>query len=114
MVPAWLRANGVILVGGEALFDLVAANGDALSRAPRRRPVQRGPHDRAPRAARRLPRPAVDRPLRRPHGAMLAEDGVRLEAVVRTDEPTTLALAEFDEHGGARYRFYTRAPRRRA
>ena len=28
---------------------------------------------------------------------MLAADGVRLDAVVRTDEPTTLALAELDE-----------------
>jgi fructokinase len=34
---------------------------------------------------------------------------VRLDAVVRTDEPTTLALAELDETGSARYRFYERA-----
>ena len=40
---------------------------------------------------------------------MLAADGVRLDAVVRTDEPTTLALAELDETGSARYRFYERA-----
>ena len=40
---------------------------------------------------------------------MLAADGVRLDAVVRTDEPTTLALAELDETGSAKYRFYERA-----
>ena len=40
---------------------------------------------------------------------MLAADGVRLDAVVRTDEPTTLALAELDETGSASYRFYERA-----
>jgi len=40
---------------------------------------------------------------------MLAADGVRLDAVVRTDEPTTLAVAELDETGSARYRFYERA-----
>jgi fructokinase len=40
---------------------------------------------------------------------LLAADGVRLDAVVHTDEPTTLALAEIDEHGSAVYRFYERA-----
>ena len=39
--------------------------------------------------------------------ALLAEDGVRLDAIVHTDEPTTLALADVDELGVARYRFYT-------
>jgi fructokinase len=38
--------------------------------------------------------------------ALLADDGVSLESVVRTDEPTTLALAEVDHEGVARYRFY--------
>ena len=38
-------------------------------------------------------------------------DGVRLDAVVRTEEPTTLALAETDETGSAQYRFYERATR---
>jgi fructokinase len=33
---------------------------------------------------------------------------VRLDAVVRTDDPTTLALAEIDEQGSAVYRFYER------
>jgi fructokinase len=39
---------------------------------------------------------------------MLADDGVRLDAVVHTDDPTTLALAEIDERGSAVYRFYER------
>ena len=39
--------------------------------------------------------------------ALLAKDGVRLDAIVHTDEPTTLALADVDELGVARYRFYT-------
>src|SRR4051812_21913166 len=36
----------------------------------------------------------------------LAEDGVSLDAVVATEDPTTLALAELDEAGAATYRFY--------
>ena len=38
---------------------------------------------------------------------LLAEDGVRLDAHVRTDDPTTLALVELDDRGAAAYRFYT-------
>jgi fructokinase len=37
----------------------------------------------------------------------LHEDGVRLDTVVETPLPTTLALAELDEAGAATYRFYT-------
>ena len=40
---------------------------------------------------------------------MLREDGVDLGCVVHTDDPTTLALAEVDHEGVARYRFYERA-----
>jgi len=36
----------------------------------------------------------------------LEADGVDTRAVVATDAPTTLALAELDGEGGARYRFY--------
>jgi fructokinase len=43
-------------------------------------------------------------------GARLREqlegDGVSLDAVVATDDPTTLALAELDAEGAATYRFY--------
>ena len=43
-------------------------------------------------------------------GALLRDqlraDGVSLEAVVSTEDPTTLALAEIDASGAATYRFY--------
>src|SRR6476620_11383930 len=39
--------------------------------------------------------------------AQLQEDDVRLDTVVETPLPTTLALAELDEHGAATYRFYS-------
>src|SRR4051794_41802908 len=37
---------------------------------------------------------------------MLRDDGVRLGAIVHTDDPTTLAVAEIDPSKSARYRFY--------
>ena len=37
---------------------------------------------------------------------MLPTTASRLDAVVRTEAPTTLALAELDDGGSARYRFY--------
>ena len=37
---------------------------------------------------------------------MLAEDGVDLSCVQRTDEPSTLALASLDDTGAASYSFY--------
>lgn len=46
--------------------------------------------------------------------AQLEADGVDISALVRVDEPTTLAAAELDEAGAAVYRFYiegTSAPR---
>jgi fructokinase len=39
--------------------------------------------------------------------AQLREDGVRLDTVIETPLPTTLALVELDERGAATYRFYT-------
>jgi fructokinase len=98
----------LILVCGEALYDLVAGDGDgdALGAHP-----GGGPFNTA-RTIARLEQPAAflgrlstDRfgtTLRR----MLADDGVALGAVVRTDDPTTLALAELSPDGAARYRFY--------
>ena len=38
--------------------------------------------------------------------ANLARDGVSADGVIETDDPTTLALVELDEHGVATYRFY--------
>jgi fructokinase len=102
-------AEDVILVGGEALYDLVVDGSDNLRGHP-----GGGPFNTA-RTIGRLQQPvaylgrlSTDRfgtTLER----MLASDGVRLDAIVRTDEPTTLALAEIDEAGSARYRFYERA-----
>ena len=99
----------VILVGGEALYDLVVDGSEQLRGHP-----GGGPFNTA-RTIGRLQQPvaylgrlSTDRfgtTLER----MLASDGVRLDAVVRTEEPTTLALAEIDDSGSARYRFYERA-----
>ena len=100
---------GVILVAGEALIDLVPESDaiDALAAHP-----GGGPFNTA-RTIARLERPVayLGRLSRDRFGqrleSLLAEDGVRLEAIVHTDEPTTLALADLDEQGVARYRFYT-------
>jgi fructokinase len=102
-------SDGVILVAGEALFDLVLQGaGDALAGHP-----GGGPFNTA-RTIGRLEQPvaylgrlSTDRFGDRLTG-MLVEDGVGLGSVVRTDDPTTLALAEVDDDGVARYRFYER------
>jgi fructokinase len=99
----------VILVGGEALYDLVLQGStDHLAGHP-----GGGPFNTA-RTIGRLDQPvaflgrlSTDRFGGRLH-AMLAEDGVDLGSVVRTDDPTTLALAEVDDDGVATYRFYER------
>ncbi len=99
----------MILVGGEALYDLVMQGpADDLRGHP-----GGGPFNTA-RTIGRLEQPVAylgrlssDRFGQRLE-ALLAEDGVSLESVVRTDEPTTLALAEVDHDGVARYRFYER------
>jgi fructokinase len=99
----------VILVGGEALYDLVLQGAaDDLHGHP-----GGGPFNTA-RTIGRLEQPvaylgrlSTDRFGRRLE-ALLVEDGVSLDSVVRTDEPTTLALAEVDHDGVARYRFYER------
>ena len=99
----------MILVAGEALYDLVVqGDGDDLRGHP-----GGGPFNTA-RTVGRLGQPVAylgrvssDRFGRRLE-ALLADDGVALESVVRTDEPTTLAIAEVDHEGVARYRFYER------
>jgi fructokinase len=97
----------VILVAGEALYDLVLQGDDAIAAHP-----GGGPFNTA-RTIARLEQPVAylgrlssDR-FGRNLARMLADDGVRLDAATRTDDPTTLALAEIDDHGGASYRFYT-------
>ena len=97
----------VIVVAGEALIDLVPADDGTL--VPH---AGGGPFNTA-RALGRLGCPvaylgrvSTDRFGARLAG-LLAEDGVRLDAHVRTDDPTTLALVELDDRGAAAYRFYT-------
>ena len=101
--------GGVILVAGEALIDLVPSSAaiDGLAAHPGGGPFN------AARTIGRLERPVAylgrlsrDRFGKRME-ALLAEDGVRLDSIVHTDDPTTLALADVDEQGVARYRFYT-------
>ena len=100
---------GVILVAGEALIDLVPSSetAEVLAAHPGGGPFN------AARTIGRLEQPVayLGRLSRDRFGqrmeTLLAEDGVRLDAVVQTDDPTTLALADVDEQGVARYRFYT-------
>jgi fructokinase len=100
--------DNLILVGGEALYDLVVEGEEDLRAHP-----GGGPFNTARTIARLdervayLGRLSTDRfgaMLRR----MLAGDGVLLDAVVETEDPTTLALAEVDSDGSAVYRFYER------
>jgi fructokinase len=107
--PSSTTPEDVILVGGEALFDLVYDGDEDLHGHPG------GAAFTTARTIGRLGQPvaylgrlSTDRfgvRLER----MLVADGVRLEAVVHTDDPTTLAMAELDETGSALYRFYERA-----
>ena len=98
----------MILVAGEALFDLVSRDGQQLAAH-----AGGGPFNAA-RTLGRLGRPvgflgrvSTDR-FGTVLAGMLAEDGVYLDPVLRTDSPTTLALAELDSASDARYRFYER------
>jgi fructokinase len=102
------RAGDAILVAGEALFDVVVDGRAALTAHP-----GGGPFNTA-RTIARLEQPvsflgrlSTDR-LGRTLAQMLADDGVRPDALVPTDDPTTLALAEVEADGSARYRFYER------
>ena len=95
-----------IVVGGEALIDLVP-HADQLIAHP-----GGGPYNTARTLARLeqdvhylgcLSDDGFGATLR----AHLEEDGVSLDTVVPTTKPTTLALAEVDVTGAATYRFYT-------
>ena len=99
-----------ILVGGEALFDLVAGDGDGDGSLTGH--AGGGPFNTA-RTIGRLCQPVAflgglssDR-LGAAPARMLADDGVGLDCVVRSDDPTTLALASLDADGVASYGFYT-------
>jgi fructokinase len=95
-----------IVVTGEALVDLVLGRDGSLAGHP-----GGGPYNVA-RTIGRLEQPVAylgrlssDAFGRRLRGELEA-DGVSLDAVVPTDAPTTLALAELDEAGAASYHFY--------
>jgi fructokinase len=99
----------VILVGGEALYDLVP---QGCAEELRGHPG--GAAFNTARTIGRLEQPvaylgrlSTDR-FGQQLEALLVEDGVGMGSVVHTDEPTTLALAEVDHDGVARYRFYER------
>jgi hypothetical protein len=98
--------SDAVVVSGEALVDIVAGPDGALRAHPGGGPynVARtlGRLDRPVLYLGRLSTDAFGERLR----AELAADGVGMDAVVATDAPTTLALAEVDAAGGARYRFY--------
>lgn len=95
-----------IVVGGEALIDLVP-HADQLAAHP-----GGGPYNTA-RTLGRLEQDVHYLGCLSDDGfgarlrAQLEEDGVRLDTVVGTAKPTTLALAEVDAGGAATYRFYT-------
>src|SRR3954451_8728697 len=102
-----MSGDGVILVGGEALFDVVASDGEDLKAHPGGGPFN------ASRTIARLEQPVayLGRLSTDQFGArlerILVEDGVSLESVVRTEEPTTLALAELGDGGSvSSYRLY--------
>jgi fructokinase len=95
-----------ILVAGEALYDLVADAAGGVTGHP-----GGGPFNTARVIGRlRLPvaylgRLSTDR-LGATHEELLAADGVDLRCVVRTTDPTTLALASLDAAGAASWSFY--------
>jgi fructokinase len=102
-----MDADGAVVVAGEALVDLVLGpEGELTAHSGG------GPFNTA-RTIARLEQPVqfLGRLSSDRFGARmreeLADDGVGLDAVVDTEEPTTLALAEVDAAGAARYRFYT-------
>jgi fructokinase len=96
-----------IVVGGEALVDLVPhAAGELRAHAGG------GPYNTA-RTLGRLEQDVHYLGCLSDDGfggrlrAQLVEDAVKLDTVVPTPLPTTLALAELDERGAATYRFYS-------
>lgn len=96
-----------IVVGGEALIDLVPHGADDL-----RAHAGGGPYNTA-RTLGRLEQDvhylgclSEDRFGTRLREHLLA-DGVRLDTAVATPLPTTLALVELDDAGAASYRFYS-------
>lgn len=106
MPPTPARGRPPIVVGGEALYDLVAEPGGRLTGHP-----GGGPFNTA-RTIGRLGQPVAllgrlsTDGLGATHERMLADDGADLGTIVRTPDPTTLALASIDAGGTASYAFY--------
>lgn len=102
-----MNAGGVVLVGGEALVDMVLTDSGELRVHPG------GAAYNVARAIARLGRPVsyLGRISKDRLGARLRqgleEDGVLLDTALATDDPTTLAIAEIDGAGLVTYRFYT-------
>ena len=98
--------DSLVVVTGEALVDLVLARDGSLTGHP-----GGGPYNVA-RTIGRLDQPVAYLGRVSSDGfgsrlrSQLEADGVGMEAVVATDAPTTLALAELDHAGVARYHFY--------
>ena len=96
----------MILVLGEALIDLVLHPSGALQA------LEGGGPYNAARTIARLGQPAMflaaisDDRFGRGLLRQLRDDGVDLSAIVETNRPTTLAVAELDKDGSATYRFY--------
>jgi fructokinase len=101
-----VNGDGMVVVTGEALVDVVLAPDGSLVGHP-----GGGPYNVA-RTIGRLEQPVVylGRVSTDGFGSRLRRelelDGVGMQAVVATDAPTTLALVEVDADGIARYRFY--------
>ncbi|HEV8401614.1 MAG TPA: PfkB family carbohydrate kinase [Candidatus Limnocylindrales bacterium] len=97
----------MIVVAGEALFDQLVRPDGTLLAVP-----GGGPFNVARTIARLggevafLGALSMDAFGRRLRDALVA-DGVDLSMTMSTDAPTTLAIAELDAHGSARYRFHT-------
>jgi fructokinase len=95
-----------VVVTGEALVDLVLGHDGSLSGHP-----GGGPYNVA-RTIARLEQPVLymGRVSSDGFGRRLRDeleaDGVGTDAIVPTDAPTTLAVAELDAAGSARYQFY--------
>jgi fructokinase len=98
-----------VVVAGEALIDLAPQPGGALA------PLLGGGPFNTARAVARLGRAAafIGCVSRDAFGGRLADalaaDGVALDPGLRTDLPTSLAMAELDARGAATYRFYFEA-----
>jgi len=96
----------MMVVAGEALVDLIVGPDGRVAAN-----LGGGPYNTA-RTIARLGQPVTflgrissDRFGRDLRGN-LAHDGVAMDGVIDTDDPTTLALVELDENGGGTYHFY--------